>query len=334
MAWYGGNPFGDSMTNLVERDLELTAIEAFVREGGVMLIEAGAGVGKTAMLEAACACARRERRLVMRARGSNLERDFAFGMARQLFERRCAHASPEEKDLLLAGPARPALMLFQRQDSISAEQDTGFAVLHGLYWLTISLADPAPLLLAVDDAHWADEATLRWLAYLAPRLSGPHVALVATLRADEPASRSSALVAVRAAATTMRLRLLSRQAVAIIVRDMLGMVDDAVIETAHRVTGGNPFYLPEVLRALHPVGNVSNLRAIEQLPGSDSVEGVARYIGARLQALDPAGLRLAQALAILGDDCELRHAAAVADVAMERATDLASELVRLEVLGQ
>jgi RecA-family ATPase len=42
------------MTDLLERDSELAAIETFVRRGGVMLIEAGAGVGKTSLLEAVC----------------------------------------------------------------------------------------------------------------------------------------------------------------------------------------------------------------------------------------------------------------------------------------
>ena len=47
-----------------------------------MLIEAGAGVGKTSLLDAACALARRKGRMVLRARGSDLERGFAFGIAR------------------------------------------------------------------------------------------------------------------------------------------------------------------------------------------------------------------------------------------------------------
>ena len=47
-----------------------------------MLIEAGAGVGKTALLEVVCTIAQREKRSVLRARGSDLERDFAFGIAR------------------------------------------------------------------------------------------------------------------------------------------------------------------------------------------------------------------------------------------------------------
>jgi hypothetical protein len=94
------------MTDLVERDSEMAEIESCVRRGGVMVVEAGAGVGKTSLLDAACGIARREGHLVLRARGSDLERDFAFGVARQLFERRCADASPDERVLLLAGPAR------------------------------------------------------------------------------------------------------------------------------------------------------------------------------------------------------------------------------------
>jgi ABC-type uncharacterized transport system ATPase subunit len=95
------------MTDLVERDSELAAIETAVRRGGITLIEGGAGIGKTSMLDAACAIARREERVVLRARGSDLEGEFAFGVARQLFERRCAHASAHQRDALFAGPARP-----------------------------------------------------------------------------------------------------------------------------------------------------------------------------------------------------------------------------------
>ena len=324
------------MTDLVERDSELAAIETFMRRGGVMLIEAGAGIGKTSLLSAACEIARREKCVVLRARGSDLERDFAFGIARQLFERRCADATADERDALLAGPARPVAALFQRDDSNSVEQDTGFAILHGLYWLTVNLAEHAPLLLAVDDAHWADEASLRWLAYLAPRLDGPTVSLVAALRPDEPASRSQLLVAVRAAAaTTIRPSLLSSQGVAAIVRDKLGSsTDEDVVALAHRATGGNPFYLREFLRALERAGDPSRLHALEDVIGLGGVDGVALQLRARLQSLNPTALRLAQVLAILGDGCDLRHAAAVGGIAMDQATYLATELVRLEVLRE
>src|SRR5262249_35641941 len=143
----------------------------------------------------------------------------------------------------------------------------------------------------------------------------------------EHGSRSQPLIAVRAAAvTTIRPSLLSPQAVATIVRGALGSrADDDVCALAHRATGGNPFYLREFLRAL------------ERAPGSIgprlALDAVALQLRARLQRLDPAALRLAQALAILGDGCDLRHAAAVTGIAMDQATSLATELVRLDILG-
>jgi len=324
------------MTDLVERDSELAAIKSCVRRGGVVLVEGGAGVGKTLLVEAACTLARREKRIVLRARASDLERGFAFGIVRQLFERRYADANAKQKQALLAGPARSVVTLFQRDNSSDAQEDTGFAVLHGLYWLSVNLADQAPVLLAVDDAHWADEASLRWLAYLAPRLGGASVLLVVALRPDEPASRSQALLAVRAAGSvTIRPRLLSPQAVADIVRRALGGgAHDAVAALAHRATGGNPFYLRELLRALERTGASSGLHALEDIISLGGVDSVALQLGARLRNLNPTALRLAQALAILGDGCDLRHATAVADIAMDQATHLATELVRLEVLGE
>ena len=48
-----------------------------------------------------------------------------------------------------------------------------FAVVHGLYWLTMNITASQPVLIVVDDAHWADPASLRWLAYLASRVEGP-----------------------------------------------------------------------------------------------------------------------------------------------------------------
>ena len=58
--------------------------------------------------------------------------------------------------------------------------------LHGLYWLTANLAAEQPLLILVDDAHWADPPSLRWLAYLAQRLDGLPAALIVAARPGEP----------------------------------------------------------------------------------------------------------------------------------------------------
>ena len=120
-------------------------------------------------------------------RGSELEADFAFGVVRQLFERRLASVDDDDRQALLAGSAGAVRALLLGELVETPAFDTSFAVLHGLYWLTINLADSGPLLIAVDDAHWADEPSLRWLAYVAPRLEGAAVAVLVALRPAAPA---------------------------------------------------------------------------------------------------------------------------------------------------
>jgi DNA-binding CsgD family transcriptional regulator len=63
------------------------------------------------------------------------------------------------------------------------------------------------------------------------------------------------------------------------------------------------------------------------------LEGIARRVIARVRSLGPDGLGLAQAVAVLGDGCDLQHAAAIADVEMAAAVRLAESLVRVEVLA-
>ena len=66
----------------------------------------------------------------------------------------------------------------------SREPGDAQAVRHGLYWLTANLSAQRPLALVVDDVHWADIPSLKWLGYLARRLEGmPVVVLVAARRA-------------------------------------------------------------------------------------------------------------------------------------------------------
>jgi predicted ATPase len=79
---------------LVERERELAAIDALLeRRGGVLVVEGRAGVGKTSLVDAACGYAEDPGHEILRARGSELEADFAFGVVRQLFERRLARST-------------------------------------------------------------------------------------------------------------------------------------------------------------------------------------------------------------------------------------------------
>jgi DNA-binding CsgD family transcriptional regulator len=324
------------MRELLERERELEAVEELLnRRSGALAIEGGVGIGKTSLVQATCRRARKLDYEVLSGRGSELEADFAFGVVRQLLERRLTGAGAHERASLLAGPAAVAGQLLLGSVVERSTGDTSFAVLHGLYWLVANLSAVRPLLLVVDDAHWADEPSLRWLTYLARRLEGLPVVLLVAFRLYDPASASASLLALRAEAPViLRPMLLSERAVNALVRSTIDeRSGDRLSEALWTASGGNPLYLTELLRAALELNEpqLAELDPAELLVGR--FEGIGRRVIARVRRLDPAALRLAQALAILGDGCELRHAAAAGDLEMTDATRLAAGLVRLEVLG-
>jgi DNA-binding CsgD family transcriptional regulator len=325
----------DAVKELLERERELAAVEeALCRRSGALAIEAGIGVGKTSIVRAACRRAQELDYSVLSARGSELEADFAFGVARQLFERGLARADAKERAAILAGPAGVAEPLLLGKSIESSVGDASFAVLHGLYWLAANLSAAKPLLLAVDDAHWADEPSVRWLTYLARRLEGLTIVALVALRPFDPASANPALSALRAEAPIiLRPALLSRRAVgALVGAAMGGRSSEALCDVAWTASGGNPLYLTDLLRAVElNDGHQADLDPAELLAGG--LDGVGRRVIARVRSVGPATLRLAQALAVHGDGCELRHAAATAGLDVLDAARLAASLVRMEVLA-
>jgi AAA ATPase domain len=182
---------GSPVRPLLEREAELAALSAVVEaarsgDGRLVVVEGPAGIGKTRLLAEARSLATEFE--VLSARAGELESDFAFGIVRQLFEGALVGASGGVRDELLSGAAALAGPLFALVPG-EAEQgggETSFAMLHGLYWLAANFALRRPTLLIVDDLHWADEPSLRWLGYLARRLEGlPMVIVTATLARQE-----------------------------------------------------------------------------------------------------------------------------------------------------
>jgi DNA-binding CsgD family transcriptional regulator/Flp pilus assembly protein TadD len=323
---------------LVERELELEALERLLAgaragSGGAVVFEGPAGIGKSSLLAAARTAAAPELR-VLSARGGELERELPFGVVRQLLESVVMASDTEERAALLAGAAALARPVLLAADPVAGAEPS-FSALHGLYWLTINLADGQPLLVAVDDAQWADVASLRWLIYLARRLAGVPVALLLATRPAEPGPVQELHdeLLVIPEVVVLQPGGLSEQAITMLAVQLLaGEPDPSFVTACRRATGGNPFLLLELLRELGRRG-IAPSRANAGLASQLSSQGVGRAVRARLSSLPPACTALARAVAVLGDPAEPALAAQLAgldDAASSRAADALAEAVIFE----
>lgn len=156
---------------LTERDRERRLIDAAVddaRRGRsrLLLIEGPPGIGKTRLVSLVRERASAAGLDALAVRASELEQAFDFGAVRGLLESRVANMADEQRGLVVSGQAHVALRTLglARAPFRASQSDALQGAFTGLYWLCVALAQEGPLLLAVDDAHWSDEASLggRW----------------------------------------------------------------------------------------------------------------------------------------------------------------------------
>ena len=337
--------------------------------GGLVVIGGPAGIGKTALLQAAAGMAERAGMRVLRARATDLEQEFAFGVVRQLFEAPLARAGAKERAALLRGAAALAGRLFEaapagrgqpRHDrpghvdpgdgqpehlapagptgevrtGMAGPADRVFTLVHSLYWLTSNLSSTGSVALVVDDSHWADPPSLRFLAYVSARSEQLGALVIVTVRDGEPSAVQELLVAVRAdpRATLIEPASLSDSAVAMLVRSGLGEHADAGVRAAcARASAGNPFLVRELIAELatervEPVAaSVSRIESVRS-------ESVSRAVVARLNRLGADSRNLARSVAVL-ENASLRQAATLAGIPGTRARRAADRLISAQILA-
>jgi DNA-binding CsgD family transcriptional regulator len=331
---------------LLERDAELAQIDASlaaVKRGGgfVLLLEAGAGLGKTQLLNAAALRARGQGMTVLSARATELEHESPFGIVRQLFGPVIAAAEPQELTTLLRGPAGLAasILLGSEPDEAPAPgiTDRAPALTHGLYWLLANLAEQRPTLLILDDAHWSDRQSLRFVLFLVARLGELPVGIFVARRpsggdAAEATEELITTIAAEPSAEVLALRALSVRAVGeLVMRELGNEVAAEFTSAVHEATAGNPFFVRELLRETareRIAPDEEGARQVRDLVPSK----VARAVVVHLARLTPQTPQVAKAAAILGDGAEPRHVWALSETPAEQGRAAADAMIRAGLL--
>ena len=310
------------------REPELGALDGFLTnlsagDGRVALVTGPAGIGKSALVSTWTARVRAHGIRVLVARGSEAEMNVPFGVARQLLERAAAD-HPE-----LDGAARMGADVVMPAREGAAPLDP-FAARHGLYWLVAALAREEPLVLLVDDVHWSDDGSQRFLEALRIRLDGLAALVVAVTReslADTPLRRWEH----DAGVDVVIVEPIDRRAVSALVADRFGRAPGELVDACLRATGGNPFLLRELLSDLER--HHGGVRADAATVATVTPATVVRSTAARLDARSSEHRGLAAAVSILGDPAPLALAAGVARIPVAHAGAIADELTEDGILA-
>ncbi|MER5218388.1 AAA family ATPase [Streptomyces sp. NPDC002838] len=324
--------------SLWERDEEVAAVVRAVdtlcadgtSPGGLLMIRGEAGFGKTALLAETRRIAERRGCAVWSARGGQTLRSVPFNVVRQLLQPALLSLLPEEaREYLgdwydIAGPALGIAEPGERQADPQGVTDGLVAAVRRLArrdW---------PLVLLIDDAHWADQETLRWLAAFAERLDELSVLVVVARRPGEVSGESARLleaVAAAAGGPATTLSALTPDGTAGLTRATLGEhADGPFCREVWAVTDGNPYETVELLAKvrdseLEPTeGAAGELRALNR-----SARGGG--LVARLEELGIDATRFAWAAAILGTGISVDLVAKLATLGREDAVRCA-ELLR------
>lgn len=323
---------------LVERDSELKLIDQAFRStkqgrGCFVIVYGVAGIGRSSLLRSSVLSAGKRGIAVIEARGSELERGYAFGVVRQLLEAPIAGLSVAQRRSLLRDAELAAESALGIAHSERRPTSSAFEQIEGVYRLIARLAMMKPLLVAVDDLQWCDRPSLDLLCFLGHRANRLPVTIMAAWCRGEPGVRAGRLQALAAKPHTLFLTLapLSKGGVrAVIERESGREPDDQGVSVIHARTGGQPWLASELAIALRLRGvppQTGYRQAIEAL----TPESVRREIAARLGRHPETVQRLAAAVAVL-EEGTIAQLAALTDIDLDRARTGAAALVRAGIL--
>ncbi|MFF8012220.1 AAA family ATPase [Streptomyces sp. NPDC007929] len=333
---------------LLERRKELRALDAALTglrdtvdgvpqapRGGLLAFTGPGGMGKTALLHQARARARAQGFTVLSGRAGEKEQELAFHLVRQVVQPTLASMHERELRAFLGGwyDIVAAALGLVATPSGHVPDPTG--VRDGLDWVMTRLAVmKAPVVLLLDDLHWADVESLSWLASFAPRAVDLSLLIVVAFRPELPLEAAAfSAPSADLGSRPFTLAPLSATAVARIIRDEVGEeAEDAFCEECWEATGGSPFEAVELAIRL----GERNLRCTDDdLPAMRDLAAAVKGPGLieRLQGLGTTTVRFAYAAAVLGQAISPELAARIAAIGSTAAAEATQRLRAARILA-
>jgi tetratricopeptide (TPR) repeat protein len=313
-----------AVAELIGRDHPAALLRAEIERvstshGGLVLVTGEAGIGKTTLVTAAMDTARRDGALVLS--GSCWDSAAAPGYWPwvQVIRSLRRHTAPEEWTAVenAAGPP----LTFLLGDTHSTEPASGFQLYDAVTNALVAVAQRRPVVVVLDDLHWADPESVRLLEFVAQHTWFERLLLVGTYRDVEVEANDHPLAPLMlpllSRASTVTLGGLAEAEVGALITRTTG-VQPAVdlVAEVHRRTGGNPFFVEQTARLWHSGGAATAV-----------APGVRDAVRRRLSLLAPPVSALLATAAVLGREFDRRVLAAVVSAPVPQVARLLDEAV-------
>jgi DNA-binding SARP family transcriptional activator len=281
------------------------AAQSGITKGRAVFVVGDAGIGKTRLLHELAASRSALGGRILEIHCREAEQNLAYSSLTQAVRDSLIFAQPDVPDLWklelsrLIPEFKQSVNIMAALSSSSELLEARLRLLEAFTQYALALTAPGGLIVA-DDLHWADSATLEWLAYTAPRLLKQGVGLLCSYRPLEASGVLRDLVTrleAEGVASRMPLQPLTPSEVA----ELLTGIDPraaGLSEALHRATEGNPLFIIETLKSLLETGQLSpewTLSGALQMP-----ERINALLRQRLERLSGSTQRTLGALALLG----------------------------------
>lgn len=302
--------------------------------GGALLVTGAPGIGKTALVTEALHRAEARGYTTLSGRAAEFERDLPFAVVVDALSARIAASGGaglmlSEAERAVLAPLLPSLALAAATVATPAQPDERHLLLRTLRALLGRLASEAPLVVAVDDLHWADAASVDFVCHCLHRgFEGPVLLVLAARTAQSESRLRTTLDEAERHQLAQRIELLPLSKA-----EACGLMGPEVgpeqREALYEETGGNPFYLRQLVNA---AGRSGIAPSRGPSAATDVPPPVTAAIRAEIAALSPQGKKMARAAALLVEPFEPDITAYAARLENTAALEALDELLEHDLI--